>query len=165
MSEKGKPVTSPYPHPGDFQAAFEYAYNRLTNNESCCNWFHANKEGIDKFQDAHYNYTDLGHAVMLENGLIKVTGAATLVGTVYLNTWGPFTNQNMVVATSNGPKSVFFDFTPPLGLTGTPFRALLLLHELGHRIGIYGDDTGPINGPLNRQYTQDTFDHCFGSSQ
>ncbi len=45
------------------------------------------------------------------------------------------------------------------GLSGTKFGALLLLHELGHQVGIFGKDAG--NEKVNRGYTQQVLDACF----
>jgi hypothetical protein len=45
------------------------------------------------------------------------------------------------------------------GLRGAGFDALLLLHELGHQVGVFGSDVD--NPKLNRSYTQQVLDACF----
>jgi len=45
------------------------------------------------------------------------------------------------------------------GLSGKKFGAILLLHELGHQVGIFGKDAG--NQKLSNEYTQQVLDACF----
>ncbi|MCP9496801.1 MAG: hypothetical protein MSG64_20380 [Pyrinomonadaceae bacterium MAG19_C2-C3] len=45
------------------------------------------------------------------------------------------------------------------GLRGADFGALLLLHELGHAVGIFGPDAG--NQKLNKKYTDQVIKNCF----
>jgi len=39
---------------------------------------------------------------------------------------------------------------------------LLLLHELGHLVGVFGPDAGPKNQALNQSYTDKVLKDCFG---
>lgn len=45
------------------------------------------------------------------------------------------------------------------GLRGASFGALILLHELGHQLEIFGPDKDKPD--LNRKYTQQVLDACF----
>ena len=43
-------------------------------------------------------------------------------------------------------------------MTPDDYRAVVLLHELGHLVGIFGSDIG---SPLSQEYTEQVIEHCF----
>ena len=117
---------------------------------------------LKALRGANYSYQDLEQATKDPNtGAISAVGAAinsaTKPPSVYINNYGPFRNTTVLVRTSSRVESHTFDFGT--GLRGAQFGALLLLHELGHLVGIFGPDAK--NSQLNRSYTQQVQDACF----
>jgi RHS repeat-associated protein len=90
------------------------------------------------------------------------TGAATNGPTsVFINSDGAYFNQN-VYGVSRDPSAPFYYADFGTGLTGAAFRALILLHELGHQTGKIGPDAGRGIAPgTNRGNTQRILDNCF----
>lgn len=126
------------------------------DKEKCANLFGGKEKALATINGAEYRFLSLGAAKLDSNtGDVRVIGAATNSATsVFVNTQGPFLNQNMFVPGA-GLKTLDFG----TGLRGASFDALLLLHELGHQVGIFGSDA---NDPkLNRSYTQQVLDACF----
>ena len=107
---------------------------------------------------ASYSYQDLDHATKdPATGAVNAVGAATNSATkpssVYINNYGPFRNTTVLV----GTESHTFDFGTKL--RGANFGALLLLHELGHLVGIFGPDAKDPRKNLG--YTQQVLEACF----
>jgi RHS repeat-associated protein len=145
-----------------FNKAFAEAVSRLSDDD-CAELFGGKDAALKALSGANYSYRDLGAAKYDgESKTIKVTGAATITSTnppsVYINSSGPFRNTNLLVITPSGVESRTVDFGT--GLRGAQFGALLLLHELGHLTGSFEPDAG--NYSLNRSYTQQVQDACFG---
>jgi hypothetical protein len=144
---------------------FTNAFNKavsLLDNEACAKLFGGKDAALKALYGASYSYRDLGVPIYNpDTQTVKVTGAATLSNTnppsVYLNTNGPFSNTTLLVMTPSGVQSKTVDFKT--GMRGAEFGALLLLHELGHLVGIFKADAS--NAELNRQYTQQVQDACF----
>ncbi|HKV37416.1 MAG TPA: RHS repeat-associated core domain-containing protein [Pyrinomonadaceae bacterium] len=138
-----------------FRQAFENARDRIVNNSKCARLFGGRLEAIKALYNNHYGFSDLGRPSVV-NGSATVTGAATLpTRSVAINSSGPFMNQRLYVQAQM--KWVTFNFGT--GLTGSNFRALLLLHELGHVRGKFGADAA--DAALNRAHTQQVQDACF----
>jgi hypothetical protein len=145
----------------DFQNAFEEALSRLINDD-CAKLFGGKEAAYKALFGARYGYRNLGGPKYNSNtGGATAVGAATFSNTrpqsVDINTYGPFRNTTLLVSTPSGVQSMTVDFGTRL--TGKQFAALLLLHELGHLVGIFGPDAG--NDALNRQYTQQVQNACF----
>jgi hypothetical protein len=139
-----------------FRQAFENAKNRIVNNSRCAKLFGGRLEAIKALYNNHYGFNNMGGPSVV-NGSATVTGAATLPLTrsVSINSQGPFMNQRLYVLAQR--RWVTFDFGT--GLTGSDFRALILLHELGHVRGKFGADAA--DAALNRAHTQQVQDACF----
>ena len=89
------------------------------------------------------------------------TGAATVDAShVFINSSSYFFKQNLYDPATG--RFGFYDFGT--GLTGASWDALLLLHELGHQTGVFGNDAGPNANPdQNRTNTRTVLDNCFKS--
>jgi hypothetical protein len=138
-----------------FQEAFAKAIQRL-KNPKCAALYGAEGEGERQFRAVEYRYEKMGRPTLNSEGLPRVVGASTHAGTpasVFINSEGPFIQQNVYV---NGRFQIL-DFET--GLRGADFGGLLLLHELGHVVGIFGPDAK--DSKLNRSYTQQVIDHCY----
>ncbi|MBI3427145.1 MAG: hypothetical protein HY011_29805 [Acidobacteria bacterium] len=149
----------------DFNNAIAEATSRL-NSDDCAKLFGGKDAALGALYGARYSYQDLSQATQDPNtGAVSAVGAATYRNTnppaVYINNYGPFRNTSVLVRGSSGVKSHTFDFGT--GLRGAQFGALLLLHELGHLVGIFGSDAG--DSKLNRGYTQQVQDACFPKKQ
>ena len=89
-------------------------------------------------------------------GITNVTGAQTNSPTsVFINEKGPFFNNQMFVQGKSGIQILDFNS----GLRGKRFGALLLLHELGHQVGLFGPDAS--HQKLNQQNTNQVRQACF----
>lgn len=90
------------------------------------------------------------------------TGAFTVAPApyrrVYLLRQGPFFNQQLMVQKPGGTSATAF-FDEGTGMRGKEFRALLLLHELGHVTGKFGPDSA-VPG-ASAKNTQAVLRNCF----
>jgi hypothetical protein len=138
-----------------FNKALEELKKRL-DKEKCAAFFGGKDKALATINGAEYRFLPLGEPKVDRNtGEVSVVGAATNSATsVFVNTQGPFLNQNMFVPGA-GLKTLDFHS----GLRGASFDALILLHELGHQLGIFGPDKDKPD--LNRKYTQQVLDACF----
>ena len=116
-----------------FHDAFVNAVQRL-RAPKCSEFFGEGAE--EMFQSAEYRFLPLGAPIVKEDGTVSVVGACThaesLPPSVFINLQGPFLDPKMYVL----GKSEFQTLDFNTGLRGTDFGALLLLHELGHMVGI-----------------------------
>ncbi len=117
--------------------------------------------GIDiarpALHNANYRFYDLrGPRVAPGATKPSVVGAATIreANVIALNSRGPFVQQTLFVP-GYGQQT----FDGETGLRGSDFRALVLLHELGHLTTVFGPDAG--NPALNQQYTNEVYRGCF----
>jgi hypothetical protein len=126
------------------------------DKEKCANFFGGKEKALATINGAEYRFLPLGAPkVDSKTGAVSVVGAATNSATsVFINTQGPFLNQNMFV-----PGAGLKTLDLGTGLRGASFDAVLLLHELGHQLGIFGPDKDKPD--LNRKYTQQVLDACF----
>jgi hypothetical protein len=110
--------------------------------------------------NTQFSYEPLGMATD-ENGGSLVTGAQTRGNTVTINTQGPFRQTTIPVRLPDGRIEFrTVDFNSGIS-SGAQFGSLLLLHELGHRTGVFLPDAGVENRELNRRQTQQVLDACF----
>ena len=120
---------------------------------------------ITSLNNAKIEYGDLGHPKYNpDNGEVRVTGAQTFTDKtpplIIINTWGSYRNTTLIIPTPGGIKNVTADFGT--GLRNDNFRALMLLHELGHiRSGDSGFKPDGNDAVLNRAQTQKVLDACF----
>jgi hypothetical protein len=147
--------------PGSIKDGLKEAEKRL-DDPDCAALFGGKEKALAALRAARFSYQNLGAARVNPDDSINVVGAATATNTnppsVYINSYGPFKNQTILVITPSGVKSQTFDFGS--GLRGNDFRALILLHELGHLVGIFGPDAN--NQALNQEYTNRVKAACFG---
>ncbi|MFY9553733.1 MAG: RHS repeat-associated core domain-containing protein [Blastocatellia bacterium] len=139
-----------------FNAAFDNLEQRLRNNPRCAALFGGLDNAIRTLGATNYRYLPLG-APRYDQGTGEyiVTGAQTNgPDSVFVNSLGPFINQTLNVP---GHGDRVFDFGT--GLRGADFAALILLHELGHQVGIFGPDRS--NQARNRSHTDQVLRECF----
>ena len=148
----------PNANAGIFDAAFANAYSRLTTNESCCKYF--GPDAVGTFQQAQYSFQKLAMPRLLPDGSLDWVGAATFSGgsgAIFINSQGPFINPSHLLYFRNGTPS-FMNVTG--GMSDDDFRAMILLHELGHLTGMFKVDTGEFAW-RNQIYTNAVKAHCF----
>jgi RHS repeat-associated protein len=159
------------------QGAFANAWDRIATNYNCRNYF---GQGTAAFLRATVNQetgpsvefaiqSELEFTLSNTEYRILPTQAPTWTGnsvsvvgahtnspfSVFINSHGPLFNQT-VTNPANGASTILDLGT---GLRGHAFGALLLLHELGHQLRMFGADAGdPMR---NRNFTQQVLDNCF----
>ncbi|HEU4386304.1 MAG TPA: hypothetical protein VFV34_00805, partial [Blastocatellia bacterium] len=141
----------------DFNERFDAALKRLEDpNSDCAKLFGGKDKAINALQNASYSYQNLGMGKVDQDGRLHVTGAATFGNTVFINTFGPFRNPTILVQTVSGvrPQTANQGLNNPVDV-----GALILLHELGHLLGIFKPDAN--NSELNQAQTQQVIDACF----
>ena len=100
---------------------------------------------------AQYSYQDLPRPTRDDNtGQYSAIAAATSTNanSVYINNYGPFRNGSIYVSQRGIVARVPMDYGS--GLSGAKFGSLMLLRELGHLVGKFGDDVN------NKQYLKNT---------
>jgi RHS repeat-associated protein len=152
------PITTRYmaaSYRTDFNQALAEAEHRIFSKKSCADLF-GGVGAIVALESTEYRVLPLGApSLNQQTGQYGVTGAQTNSSTsVFINSQGPFFNTIINIP---GVGNRTFDFGT--GLSGAEFGALLLLHELGHQIGIFRSDRN--DSALNRSYTQQVQDACF----
>lgn len=143
----------------DFLKALDEAKKRLQKDD-CAKLFGKSSDELAKVLDnTEYRVLSLlsgGPKLDQETGKVSVTGAQTnSVASVFINDKGPFFNNRMFVPGKSGLQTL----DSGSRLHGAEFSALILLHELGHQMKIFGPDAG--NDELNRKYTKRVQDECF----
>lgn len=109
-----------------------------------------------RFVEVSYRFVPMGAPAVGDDGGVKVVGAATIEKkAVFINNQGPFMSPVMLVPGKSGFQIVDMG----TGLRGADFSGLLLLHELGHVMGLFGPDAD--DSALNRSNTQRVLDSCF----
>lgn len=73
-------------------------------------------------------------------------------GSVFINTSGLFVTAEGGGIALNGRSYELGD--------ASAVRAMILLHELGHQLGLFGPDSGPALRAQNARHSQDILDHC-----
>lgn len=116
--------------------------------------------GLETLQATHYRILPMGAPTYDPNSRqVRVTGAATVSwNSVFINSQGPLFNMRPNVP---GAPAVTLDMGTGLGQT--EFAALLLLHELGHQVGLFRSDAK--DAALNRRYTQAVIYNCFSDAR
>ena len=150
----------------DFLLALADAERRLSTNKACADFFGMEGTTLFGMDSAEYAIGVLGNTeyrVLPLGAPTSVSGTSnyTVTGaqtnsprSVFINSQGPFFDTSINIP---GGGNRTFDFGT--GLSGPAFGALLLLHELGHQMGLFGADAS--DPQLNRQHTQQVQDACF----
>jgi hypothetical protein len=143
----------------DFLKALGEAEKRLTNPDCASLYGKSSTDLINMLENTEYRvlpFAEGGPKYDPNTGETKVTGAGTYSPTsVFINEKGNFFNNRMFVPGKTGIQTLDFH----TGLVGKQFSALLLLHELGHQVGLFGPDAK--NQKLNEQYTRQVKKACF----
>lgn len=138
-----------------FNAGFAEAIKRL-QDVNCRKLYCKSKlDPGQALKDTHYRFLPFTND--------PTAGAATNPdGSVFLNTNGPFFNNS---TDGNGTTVFVPDPSPQISaLVPTTFGssaqlgAFLLLHELGHELGIFPPDT---NKSINGSNSRKVLEHCF----
>ena len=131
-----------------FHDGWDDMLNRL-NNKNChkffCDHGFSPQRVLQTLQGTHYGFQSLGN---------PDTGAATTpYGSVVINTDGLFVTADSGTVTLGKMRC-------RLG-NDSDVRGMILLHELGHQLGIFGEDAGPDLAPQNTAHSLDIINHCF----
>ena len=134
-------------------AAWSNAVDRL-NDRDCLGLF--GDGSAEALATVTFRLLPLGMPRVV-NGSAAVIGAATVreSNEIWINVQGPMFNQNVYVPEAG--RFAYFDFGT--GLNGANWGALLLLHEVGHLVGVFAADAS--DPKLNRSHTQAVLDSCF----
>jgi RHS repeat-associated protein len=143
-----------------FNAALTEAEKRL-KKDKCAKLFGKSTEDlIAMLQNTDYRIVPLssgGPKYDSNTNSTSVTGAQTNSPTsVFINSQGPFLN-NVMFAPGAPHNPVTLDFNS--GLRGSQFGALILLHELGHQVNLFGPDAGDYK--VNLAHTKAVLKACF----
>ena len=108
-------------------------------------------KGREVFLSATYIVISFGKPQLNSDGKFNVISASTdrERNIIMINSEGPYMNPRLAV------HGVRFNF----GLKDREFRALLLLHELGHLAGRFKHDAA--DPALSRSYTTSVLEACF----
>jgi len=134
------------------------AGKRLVKKE-CSDFFGAG--ALAALTSAKYRVVSFGQPRFRE-GKLAVAGAATIreTGMVLINLDGPFVNPKLIAGgVVHRFNSILSPPESPVMLTDPDFRALLLLHELGHLLGKFGPDTAATS--RSQHYNKAILKHCF----
>jgi RHS repeat-associated protein len=134
--------------------------NRLTTVPTCPIFLnHGNPVNALANVVSTINDTTYFFAPMAKPTWESVLGAGTSQNNklVVINENGPFVQQQQMIGVPGGVRLVTLDFGT--GLKGADFKALVLLHELGHQTDIFGPDAA--NPALNHFYTRSILEMCF----
>jgi hypothetical protein len=136
-----------------FEKAFVQAEQRL-NKPACSVLYGGDAAAFETLHDTSYRFVPMGAPQPdSRTGEISVRGAATSGRNVFINSQGPFLNQNIFV-----PGHGLMLFDNGTGLRGPDFGSMLL-HELGHGTHVFGPDVD--NAVLNASYTRQVLKSCF----
>jgi hypothetical protein len=110
----------------------------------------------DALRTANFRFISLGKPQFDRTGRFFVVNAKTILSArmIVINLDGSFVNPKLV----SGPLGSDF------GLTPVKYRALILLHELGHLVGVFKPDVGvadPTSNERSRQYSAMIRSKCF----
>jgi hypothetical protein len=149
------------------QAAFNAAWN-LLNSSECANLFAPppalaeTVPGLSSTDAAQFQLYDTTYRLVPFGPGLSGTGGQTVDPVnVMINTTGALYTAPGV----NGMVSVRIPSpnTPgqwtTLSMSATDLGAFILLHELGHQMGIFGED---INSQVNGDHSWEVLENCFG---
>jgi len=124
---------------------------------------------ITRLEQAKYRTGDLGPTTVDSDGAISGLPARTTGGVVDLNSTGGifFAPQAVQATTTSGTTQTVnllsrfesYFLLKPESLSGSLYRAVTLLHELGHINNAFKDDSG--DPQLSMGYTKQIFQSCF----
>jgi hypothetical protein len=134
-------------------SGLQNALRRILDNSKCSSFFDRDNGtgyGADLLNRTEYRVVPFGPDRLAD-------GAQTnLPASVFINASSSFFNQTVYGIPGQAP-FYYADFRT--GLTGDDYRALLLLHELGHQTGKLGPDA--VDHAANFTNTQAILDNCF----
>jgi RHS repeat-associated protein len=147
---------------------FHYAFDDATENLSCLTYLSGISKNADNFQIAEA-YATIAETLAATTyrilSLPRGTGAATADNTdVFLNSNGAFFNirpgANGAVTISI-PDSITGRLHPVTFGSLLAFQGFVLLHELGHQLGRYGED---VNAVANGRNSHAILTNCFSTN-
>jgi len=147
-------------------AGFHYAFDVATENLSCVEYFAGLGSDADTYQIAQaYGYVANAMAATTYRILPLAspsTGAATIgASDVFINSTGVFFTATPA---ADGSVTVFLPDSVTGAASANTFvsvqalQGFMLLHELGHQLGLYGADTTAVDNGRN---SRAILDHCF----
>lgn len=143
-----------------FNAALTEAEKRLSKEECAKLFGKTAADLIAMLQNTEYRILPLtsgGPKYDSATNTTTVTGAQTNSPTsVFINSKGPFL-QNVMFVPGAPRNPVTLDFNSRL--RGAQFGALLLLHELGHQVKLFGPDASDYK--VNLAHTKQVLKECF----
>jgi RHS repeat-associated protein len=158
------PPTPPTNNNGEkkaFEDGFKEAVNRLKKPD-CANIYGGWNAAVAGLGNANWRFTGYTRPSIDAQGNVSAIGAYVTHGgggaTVSINSNGPFVNMNMMVLGNSGVTVRRVD-NGYHALNQTEFRGLLMLHELGHVVGVFGSDAS--NPTLNKSYSDTVYKACF----
>ena len=101
---------------------------------------------------------------MINGSIVSDPGDAQTDGNrITINRQGTFFNGSQLTFPSMMPGVNLTVTIDTWGLQGSAWGGLVIGHELGHRVGIYGKNDNDARDPsANRANTQKIYDACFG---
>lgn len=120
----------------------------LRENSKCAKLFGGADRAINALRNANIKYGDLGRYKNLGDGRFTGIAAGTNreANEIIINTHGGFLLGGIVLAPGYEPGQTVYVSVRD-GLTATEYRAVLLLHELGHLLGpkIFGKNDDDVH--------------------
>lgn len=134
---------------------------RLRTKKDCAKLFGQLQKALDTMNSGTYRLSDYPVKTTYKDGkfIPSVTGANTdsATNTVFINLSGPFFNgPDLKTATNQSFKADL-----GTGLKGSDLAALIILHELGHQMRMWGKDAGLGDLDKNREHSMAVFKSCF----
>lgn len=135
-----------------FNEVFAEALNRI-NQKGCRQFLCKNKKGLDPasvLNGTEYRILPLPDS--------SKTGAQTNgQASVFLNSNGPFFGRTTTLYIPSDQPNITTKRQVPFGSTAA-MRAFILLHELGHQIGLFPADLFPF---INGRHSLRVLENCF----
>jgi RHS repeat-associated protein len=155
------------------KAALLELIKRLNERQACRDLFGGLEKAVKALNDTNFQFQDLGGPYFYGKGtpyptiFFKGIDGATKGKNIIINSRGRFMAQDGTIPYVNEPNDKMYDVNL-FGLEDVESAAFILLHELGHRRGIFGkDDNDGIddkNGTAeekNKRNSKKVLDACF----
>lgn len=151
-----------------YQAAMADLLNRILSRPECADLYGGVEQALGTLAGTKVSVENYGNPYVGRDLAIHARpGAETVHNEIWLNRQGSFFNSTLQL--DNNFTSLAYPTTisvDTMGLQRAEYAALVLAHELGHRVGIYGknDIDGADNAAgkaANKANTQNVFDACF----
>ncbi|HEV7396127.1 MAG TPA: RHS repeat-associated core domain-containing protein [Pyrinomonadaceae bacterium] len=142
-----------------YRAAMADLIGRIMTRPKCAELFGGIENALGTLGNTNFSVEDRGSPAMLPTGLYTPPVAYTVDNSITINRSGPFFHP---IQTINFMGIMMPATVNNWGLQGSGYGALVLGHELGHVVGIYGaNDHDSGSQQVNDQNTQKVFDACF----